>query len=68
MKNAKYLIWQETHLNGPQSTSLTRVAVVLTVVLLEEATATIPTATRVVVTAALRLTVTTAFPLGPYFM
>ena len=55
-------------MNGPQNTALTRIAVMLSLVLIEEAT-TVPSATsRVVVSATLRLTVSTAFPLGPYFM
>lgn len=37
----------------------------LTLVLIEEATTTIPTTTRVIVTT-MRLTVTTTFPLGPH--
>jgi len=40
----------------------------VTLVLLEEATATIPATARVIVAAALRLTVPATFPLGPYFM
>ena len=38
----------------------------LTLVLIGEATTTIPTTTRVIVTTTIRLTVTTTFPLGPY--
>lgn len=38
----------------------------LTLVLIEEVTTTIPTTTRVIVTTTMRLTVTTTFPLGPH--
>lgn len=55
-------------MNGPQNTALSRIAVMLTLVLLEEATTTLPTTTRVVVTTAMRLAVAATFPLGSYFM
>lgn len=38
----------------------------LTLVLIEEATTTIPTTTRVIVTTTMRLAVATALPLGPH--
>ena len=55
-------------MNGPQNTALARVTVVLTLVLLEEAATTVPAATRVFVATTMGLSVTTTFPLGPYFM
>ena len=67
-KNAKYSIWQTAYKNGPQNTALARIAVMLTLVLIGEATTALPATTRVFVAATLRLTVAATFPLGLYFM
>ena len=70
MKNAKYLIWLQTYMNGPQNTALARLlAVKLTLVLIGAATTTIPATARVVVTSTMRLAASSPiFPSDLYFM
>ena len=62
------MIWHQIFGNGLQSTVLTLVAVMLTLVLAEEAIVTVAVITRTTGTTAMLRTATTTFLLGVHFI
>lgn len=62
------MIWHQILMNGQQNTLLTPLALMLTLVILGVAVATIAMVTRAFVTAAMRLLAASSVRLGPHFI